>query len=131
MARAEELECEFCGCFFSPCHYNGHHQICCGSPPCRRAAAALRQRLRRARILSDPARAGPYREEEAKRQRERRASKSVGRPSSGLGWLASSDGSTATIIGLVAQMGDSHSLEDVRGVLNELAARGRRLVRAP
>ncbi len=131
MGRPGKLECEFCGCFFSPCRYNRYHQVCCGGPPCLRAAAALRQRRRRARILSDPIRAGPYREEEAERQRERRARKLVERPPSGLGWLDSSAGSAATIIGLVAQMGGSRDLEDVRGMITRLAARGKRLIRAP
>jgi len=131
MGRPGKLECEFCGYFFSPCRYNRYHQICCGSPPCRRAAAALRQRRRRARILSDPARSGPYRKEEAERQRQRRASNPTERSFSALGWLGSADGSASTIIGLVAQMGGTHDLEEVRGMLNGLAARGKRLIRAP
>jgi len=131
MGRPGEIECKFCGCFFRPCSYNRHHQICCGSPKCRRAAAALRQRRHRAGILSDPARAGPYREAEAKRQRKRRADKPTARPSSGLDWLDSSDGSATTIIGLVAQMGGTHDLEEVRGMINGLASCGKRLLRAP
>lgn len=118
--------CESCGWAFRPDPYNAHRQRCCTRPDCLRERKRKRQRKSYAkRYREDPVFRGNERQRCAAGIRSRRAAGGMGRDGPGAETVPVMV--FELLAGLVSEQKHTSDAAEVRAVMREYEARGRRL----